>query len=76
MILTDMRCPDPLPDPRFSGGNIAFLIFDNQPGALPGCYVRGMFGGGIDLKWANGYGDSVKPDDLHLTARGAARFSN
>ncbi|MCA8114955.1 hypothetical protein [Burkholderia cepacia] len=76
VILTDMRCPDSVPDPRLNGGNVAFLIFDNQPGALPGCYVRGMFGGGIDLKWANGYGDSVKLDDLRLITRGAARFRN
>lgn len=75
VVLTDISCPQPVPDPRFNGGYIAFLLFDRQPGALPGCYVTGMFGG-IDLKWANGYGDTVKPSDMNFTARGRARFPN
>lgn len=73
VVLTDIKCPEPVPDPRYNGGNIAFLLFDRESGSLPGCYITGTFGG-IGLKWANGSADSVRDGDLHFTARGTSKF--
>lgn len=73
VVLTDIKCPEPVPDPRYNGGKIAFLLFDRESGSLPGCYITGTFGG-IGLKWANGSADSVRDGDLHFTARGTSKF--
>lgn len=59
IILTDIACPRPIPDPKFTDGSLAYLDENGNSQYLPGCYIHGPLGV-VMVKFANGFGQKIR----------------